>query len=174
MSHSGCHVFGFWCILVPKCLILGSLGAQWCPKWRPRSSKWCPKGIQKGVALSLFGCPRTDLLPRLLSERSWAPFWLILGPLGNKITDFRTIVRHIWWGFASGAGLAPLSSDAPGTACYITSCENRVQSRLALQKCKSLACFAITSKQLWKWKWKGFRYNFWPSLCIFWLKRTEF
>ena len=79
MPHSGCHVLRFWCILVPKCLILGSLGAQSCPKWCPRSSKWCPKGIQKAVALSLFGCPRTHLLRKLLSERSWAPFWLILG-----------------------------------------------------------------------------------------------
>ena len=79
MPHSGCHVLRFRRILVPKYLILGSLGAQRYPKWRPRSSKWYPKGIQKGVALSLFRCPRTDLLPRSLSERSWVPVWLVLG-----------------------------------------------------------------------------------------------
>ena len=73
MPHSGCHYLRFWCIFWDPLAPSGS------PKWRPRSSKWCPKGIQTGVALSLFRCPRTDLLPWSLSERSWALFWLILG-----------------------------------------------------------------------------------------------
>ena len=75
MPHSGCHVLRFWRILVPKCLILGSLGPQWWPKWRPRS----PKRYPKGCGVDTFLGPTTDSLPRSLSERSWAPFLLILG-----------------------------------------------------------------------------------------------
>ena len=56
------------------------LGGQECPKWRPRSPKWYTKGCATHVALILFGGPRTDLLPRSLSERSSKQFWSVLGP----------------------------------------------------------------------------------------------
>ena len=58
--------------------------AQHNPKWHPKSpkiAKIAPKVRKKLKMVSILGGPGTDLLPRSLLKRPWAPFWLILDGL---------------------------------------------------------------------------------------------
>ena len=54
-----------------------TLGAQRCPKWHPKWPKWRQNAPPKTQVVHQNTFPGTDLLPRSLSERSWASFWLI-------------------------------------------------------------------------------------------------
>ena len=83
-----CHFGVSWC---QKARFWDPLGAQLGTKWRPKSPKSRQKAQKKHPGRSLFVALENDLLPISLLERSWAPFWSILGPLGSKIMDFRII-----------------------------------------------------------------------------------
>ena len=75
-----------------KMLDFGTPLAPSCvPKWHPKPLKYRQKAQKKHPGRSLFVVLENDLLPISLLERSWAPFWSILGPLGSKIMDFRMI-----------------------------------------------------------------------------------
>ena len=101
----------FWCVILD--IMFWDFGASWCqnsrfweplggqrcPKWRPRWPKWYPKACAAYLALTLFGGPRTDLLPRSLSKRSLAPFELNLPPLAPKSWIFARVFDACWWGF---------------------------------------------------------------------------
>ena len=98
----------------------------WCQNarfWDPAVAKTAPKITQivpnecaAQLALALFGGPRTDLLPRPLSERSSKQFWLILGPPWHQNHGFlHDVSTHVDEGlyinsghrFASSAVNAP-------------------------------------------------------------------
>ena len=54
-----------------------SLGAQQDQKLRPKSAKWRQNATPKTPVVLQNTVPGTDLLPRSLSECSWASFWSI-------------------------------------------------------------------------------------------------
>ena len=66
-------------------------GSPLAPSWVQNGVRNRPSGAKK-APIELDGLP--ILAPNIqdrFPERSWVPFWLILGPLGSKIMDFRMI-----------------------------------------------------------------------------------
>ena len=107
--------------LIFLCLILGLIfwefGATWCqkarfweplgaqlgskwrpksPKWRPKSPKWRQKSQKKHPMRSLFVVLENDLLPRSLSERSWAPFLRIFDGFWPHFRWFFRFLARFW------------------------------------------------------------------------------
>ena len=77
------------------------LGTQPVPKWDPKSPKWRQNTPQTRFWQPLAVDVLTDLLLRSLSERSWAPFWLIFDGFGMKMHGFWHHVSKIF-GYFSG------------------------------------------------------------------------
>ena len=72
----GHHFYSFWEDLVPKSLILG---APWRPAGSQHGTQNHPSGTKRLPFSSLRARHFEDLLPRSLSEHSWAAFWWIFG-----------------------------------------------------------------------------------------------
>ena len=54
MPHSGPHFSTFWCVSMPKCSILGPLGARLGPKMAPKIVQVAPKCRTKLNNANLF------------------------------------------------------------------------------------------------------------------------
>ena len=96
MPHSGRHFLVFWRILVPKSSIS-------VPPWRPAGPQKASRIAQVAPKCLTILSPgltlRVTYFQGPFLERSWAPFWLILGPPGFKIVDFRMIFfTFSFWG----------------------------------------------------------------------------
>ena len=103
MPHSGPHYLRFWCDLVPKSSILGAPWRPAGPKMAPKIAQVAQNGIHCSSPRPLFWKPGTDLLPRSLSERSWAPFlrifWQMLIPFSKICSIVRSAPGHNFFGF---------------------------------------------------------------------------
>ena len=100
ISHQVSVIFRIDFQAPPKIILFGTLGRSGAPKsarieffgpfWvhlrfrkgpqrSPKSAKWRQTAQKIRCWYPPGGVPGTDLLPRPLPKRSWAPFWLIWG-----------------------------------------------------------------------------------------------
>ena len=104
-----------------KTVNLGALGAQLTSKRLPKSPKWRQTTPKKDPGCSHFEEPRTDLVPRSLSEHSCAPFWWICNDLSMKC---HSLLQHV--GLIFDAFLATNLQTTKAT-CHDDSCAIRGQ-----------------------------------------------
>ena len=103
MPPSRSFLLRFVCDLMPKCSILGALGAQPGPKGDPKSPKWLQQALKFCSVIVPLGVSPTNLAPARLGGRFWidfgwnsAPVQRATGPTCNAQRSIFNVQRSIF------------------------------------------------------------------------------